>query len=82
MSDWLGGVTPAFVDDRFGEAVVNAALGRARIYSEAPHLDPSGRMVATVVDTQTGQLSTPFRVAIAVRPLLEQCRDLRLLECH
>jgi superfamily II DNA or RNA helicase len=85
-TDWLGRVTPAFVDDRFGEAVVNAALGRARIYSEAPHLDPSGRMVATVIDTPGPgpRLSTPFRVAIRLQDKVIDftcsCRASRLCE--
>ena len=89
-SDWLARVTPAFVDDRFGEAAVNAALARPRIYSESAHLDPSSRMVATVVDTEQGRLSTPFRVAIRLQPgprpgadvidFACSCRSARLCE--
>jgi superfamily II DNA or RNA helicase len=81
---WLAAVDAAFVDDRFGADAVNTALARARMYSEAPALDSAGRLSGTVVDTENGRLSTPFRPTIRVNDKVIDfacsCRSPRLCE--
>ncbi|MBX3227107.1 MAG: SNF2 helicase associated domain-containing protein [Labilithrix sp.] len=64
---WLAAIDPSFVDDRFGAATVDAALARSRIYAELPALDDAGRLTASIVDTESGRLTTPMKVALRVR---------------
>ncbi|MFO0739903.1 MAG: SNF2-related protein [Labilithrix sp.] len=60
---------------------MNAALGHPRSYSEAAHLDPAGRMVASILDART---STLARVAIRLQDRVIDfsctCRSSRLCD--
>ena len=82
---WLDGVDPDLIDTRFGEEVVSAALAAPRLYATPPALDPSSRLVASIVPAPDGKrLSTPLKLSVRIsRDVLDvscACRHPRICE--
>jgi superfamily II DNA or RNA helicase len=82
LETWIATLEPSLVEQLLGAEVVTRALGGARVYAEGPSLDSAGRLTASLVDTNGGRLTTPYRASVRVRDdaldVSCTCREARL----